>query len=109
MTSKSRTTTKKGERLPPVTPGEVLNEEFLKPLNLSQNALSLALRVPATRIGTIINDGRAITADTALRLSRYFGTTPEFWMNLQTQYELEKARRQSLAQIELDVHRRPAA
>jgi addiction module HigA family antidote len=105
MTSKSRTTTR-AEQLPPVTPGEVLLEEFLKPLNISQNALAMALRVPATRIGNIINDGRGITADTALRLSRYFGTTPEFWMNLQAQYELNKARRTSLAQIELDVHRR---
>ena len=63
-------------------PGQILNEEFLKPLNLSANALALALRVPANRITGIINGERAISADTALRLARYFGTTPEFWIGI---------------------------
>ncbi|CAO3406272.1 HigA family addiction module antitoxin [Azospirillum largimobile] len=63
-------------------PGEVLREEFLVPLDLSAHALALALRVPATRIGEIVNERRGITADTALRLARYFGTTPELWLNL---------------------------
>jgi antitoxin HigA-1 len=73
-----------------VHPGEVLRVEFMAPLGLSTNALALALRVPATRIGAIIRDDRprAVTADTALRLARYFGTTPEFWLNLQKAYEL---------------------
>ena len=67
-------------------PGEVLREEFMKPLGLSANALALALRVPATRIGDILRTEkpRAVTADTAIRLARYFGTTPEFWLNLQS-------------------------
>lgn len=70
-------------------PGEVLRDEFLVPLDLSANAL--ALRVPATRIGEIVNERRGITADTALRLARYFGTTPEFWLNLQMAHDLSAA------------------
>jgi antitoxin HigA-1 len=73
----------------PVHPGEVLREEFLVPLEMSVNALSLALSVPATRIHEIVNERRGITADTAYRLSRYFDTTPEFWMDLQTSYDLK--------------------
>jgi addiction module HigA family antidote len=72
-------------------PGEILAEEFLRPLDLSANALAIALRVPANRITAIVNGERAITADTALRLARYFGTTPDFWMNLQTLHDLSKA------------------
>ncbi len=74
-------------------PGEVLKEEFMAPLKLSANKLSIELGVPATRIGDIIRseNPRAVTADTALRLARYFGTTPAFWMNLQAAYELSKA------------------
>lgn len=73
-------------------PGEILDEEFLKPLNLSANALALDLRVPANRITDIIRGERGVTPDTALRLGRYFGTTPEFWMNLQGMHDLTKAR-----------------
>jgi addiction module HigA family antidote len=73
----------------PVHPGEVLREEFLVPLEMSVNALSLALSVPATRMHEIVNERRGITADTAYRLARYFDTTPEFWMNLQTTYDLK--------------------
>lgn len=111
MKSKSSTTTSKirSELLPLITPGEYLTEEFLEPLGLSANALALALRVPATRIQAIVNGQRGITAETALRLSQYFGTTPEFWMNLQAAYELDKVRREKLKQIQVEVHRRPAA
>ena len=80
------------ERMSPLHPGETLREEFMVPLGLSANALALALRVPATRISEIVNERRGITADTALRLSRYFRMTPEYWMNLQSQYDLEIAR-----------------
>ena len=78
--------------MPPLHPGEMLREEFMVPLGLSANALALALRVPATRISEIVNERRGITADTALRLGRYFRMTPEFWMNLQSHYDLESAR-----------------
>ncbi len=79
------------DRLPPIHPGEILREEFLGPLRMSANELALAPRVPATRINDIVNEKRGITADTALRLSRYFGTTARFWMNLQASWELEVA------------------
>lgn len=91
--SKSLTITRQyKDRMPPLHPGEMLREEFMVPLGLSANALALALRVPATRISEIVNERRGITADTALRLSRYFRMTPEFWMNLQSHYDLEIAR-----------------
>ena len=92
--------------LPLITPGEYLSEEFLQPLGLSANALALALRVPATRIQAIIKGKRAITADTALRLGRYFGTTPEFWINLQFLYELDKAKREKQAEVNAQVQQR---
>src|SRR3984893_16739580 len=74
----------------PIHPGETLREDFLKPLGLTANRLALELRVPVTRVNDIVRSKRAITADTALRLARYFGTTPQFWMNLQANYELER-------------------
>ena len=77
----------------PVTPGEMLKEEFLAEFGLSQNQLAKAVGISPNRITEIVNNRRRITADTALRLSRYFGTTAEFWMNLQTGYELESAKR----------------
>ncbi len=89
-------------------PGEVLKEEFLLPLGLTANALAMALRVPATRIGDILNERRGITADTALRLSRYFGTTPEFWLNLQQSYDLTRAVAEHGEQINQDVRPRAA-
>jgi len=91
-------------------PGEVLREEFMKPLGLNANSLSLALRVPANRIGAIIRrkDPRAVSADTAMRLARYFGTTPEFWMNLQAAYDLSVAQTELQDKIERDVHPRAA-
>jgi len=95
--------------LPLVTPGEYLREELLKPLGISMNALALALRVPSNRILAIVKGERAISADTALRLGQYFGISPEFWMNLQSNYDLKKARREKFGQIQLEVQRRPAA
>jgi addiction module HigA family antidote len=80
-------------KLPPLHPGEVLREEYLKPLGLTPYALAAALDVPRTRIERLANEETGITADTALRLGRYFRTTPEFWMNLQDRYELETERR----------------
>jgi addiction module HigA family antidote len=84
----------KGQALPLVTPGEVLQEEFLHPMSLSARALARDIAVPANRITEILRGERAITADTALRLSRRFGVSAEFWMNLQTAHDLEKARRE---------------
>src|SRR5712691_6907301 len=89
-------------------PGEVLNEEFLRPLGMSVNALAMALRVPTTRIGAIVKGERSVTADTALRLARFFGTSPEFWMNLQAMYDLTKARRDTGGKIQRDVRPRAA-
>ncbi len=79
------------EKLNPVHPGEVLLEEFLKPMGLSQNRLSLEIGVHPRRIDEIVLGKRRITADTALRLARYFGTSPQFWMGLQSDYDLEVA------------------
>lgn len=89
-------------------PGEILREEFMKPLGLSANALALALRVPATRIGDILrqDNPRAISADTAMRLARYFGTTPAFWMNVQSAYDLSRAEAQHGKEIEREVQPR---
>jgi addiction module HigA family antidote len=89
-------------------PGEVLSEEFLQPLGMSVNALAMALRVPATRIGAIVKGERAVTADTALRLARFFGTSAEFWMNLQAAHDLTRVRRDSGKTIERDVRPRAA-
>lgn len=99
----------KKDRLPPIHPGEILREEFLAPLGISAHQLALALRVPATRINDIVNEKRGITADTALRLSRYFGTTSRFWMNLQTSYELEVAEDQLGTAVMREVLPRTAA
>jgi addiction module HigA family antidote len=98
-----------GERLPPVHPGEVLWHDFLEPLSLSAHALSLALRVPANRITTILAGQRAITAETALRLARHFGTSAGFWLNLQKAYELDIAERAAGARIRAEVMPREAA
>jgi addiction module HigA family antidote len=78
-----------GKRLAPVHPGEVLEEEFLKPLNLSQHRLALDIGVDPRRINEIVLRKRSVTANTALRLGRYFGTSPEFWLGLQAQYDLD--------------------
>lgn len=90
-----------------IHPGEFLLEDFMKPLGLSANALSIALRVPVTRISEIVRERRGITADTAMRLSQYFGTTPDFWMNMQKAYELGIARKELLPRIRIEVHPAP--
>ncbi|MEL6352381.1 MAG: HigA family addiction module antitoxin [Cyanobacteria bacterium J06627_28] len=79
------------EKLKPVHPGEVLLEEFLKPMALSQNQVALALRVPARRINEVVHGKRRVTADTALRLARYFNMSPRFWLGLQMDYDLDVA------------------
>ena len=91
------------KKLKPVHPGEILREEFMTPLGLTMNRMALDMRVPVTRITDIVNEKRAITADTALRLARYFKNSPAFWMNLQTRYDLEIAEDESAAKIERDV------
>jgi addiction module HigA family antidote len=102
ITSKHRTS----DLLPLVTPGEILREEFMQPLRLSANALAQELHVPANRIQAILNGRRGITADTALRLSQYFGNSAEFWLNLQQNYELDLAKREKLDEIKRDIARR---
>lgn len=82
-----------GEKLPPVTPGEVLREEFMVPLGLSGRTLAAELGIPANRVTEIVAARRAITAETALLLSKRFGTTAEFWLGLQMAFDLEQARR----------------
>ena len=84
-------------------PGEMLREEFLLPLGITQNALAMRIRVPATRIGDIIHGRRAVTPDTALRLAQFFGNSPEFWLNLQQMHDLSKARLELSKRIERDV------
>jgi addiction module HigA family antidote len=86
-----------------VHPGEHLREDFMRPLDLTVNALALGLRVPATRILAIVREKRRISPDTALRLARYFKVSPDFWLNLQTHYELALAERKSLAAIRREV------
>jgi antitoxin HigA-1 len=92
--------------LPPVHPGEILREEYLKLLGLSMNRLALDLRVPVTRISEIVHERRGITADTALRLARYFKTSARFWLNLQSAYDIDLAEDESSERIEEEV--RPA-
>lgn len=87
---------KKKRHYPPIHPGEILREEFMKEYGLSINGLARDLYVPVTRISEIVNERRGITADTATRLARYFGTSPEFWMNLQTKYDLECVERPAI-------------
>jgi addiction module HigA family antidote len=93
----------------PVHPGEILLEDFMKPAGISINGLAVQLRVPVTRISTIVNETRSITADTAMRLGRYFSTTPEFWMNLQSRYDLDVASDSVRKEIERSVSPRSAA
>jgi len=89
-------------------PGEILLEEFMKPLNLSINRLALDLRVPVSRINDIVHERRSITAETATRLSVYFGTSAEFWLNAQTGYDLSKIRMEKLSAIKQEVLPRSA-
>lgn len=87
----------------PIHPGEILREEFMVPMGLSANALAIALRVPAPRINDIVRERRAVSADTALRLSRYFGTSAEFWLGLQSDYDMKIALAESGVQINREV------
>ena len=91
------------KKLTPIHPGETLLEDFMKPRALSINRLALDLHVPVTRVSEIVNARRAISADTALRLARYFGTSPQVWLNLQARYELQVAEDQRGADIERQV------
>jgi addiction module HigA family antidote len=91
------------DKLPPVHPGEVLLEEFLVPMGLSQNQLALAIRVPARRINEIVHGRRRITADTALRLARYFRMSPQFWLGLQMDYDLDVAEDALGARLDREV------
>lgn len=89
--------------LPPIHPGEILREDFMEPLGLTMNKLALALHVPVTRVAEIIHERRGITPDTALRLARYFNTSPRFWLNLQAAYDLEVAQDELSRTIEREV------
>ena len=91
------------ERLPPVHPGEILAEDFMKPLGLSQYRVAKDIGVPALRISQIVNGKRSITADTAMRLARYFGTSPDVWLRLQARYDLEIAQIEYGDRIEQEV------
>ena len=97
------------DRLPNIHPGEVLVEDFMQPLGLSQNALARHLRVSPRRINEIVHGKRAISADTALRLARYFGTSEKLWLGLQADYDLEEARLQLGDRLEREVVPREAA
>ena len=91
------------EKLPPIHPGEILLEEFLKPMEISQYRLAKDISVPARRINEIVHGKRSISPDTALRLSRYFGLSERFWMNLQTRYDLEMEKDRLEGRLEEEV------
>jgi len=97
-----------GRRLPPVHPGQILRDELLTPMGISVYELANAIKVPRSRVNDIVLGRRAITADTALRLGRYFGTTPEFWINLQAHHDLDLAVRGLRKKIEREVAPRAA-
>ena len=101
--------TKRGNRLDPIPPGEILLEEFMKPLGISRNQLSRDLDIPISRVSEIVRGHRAITADTALRLAQYFRTSAEMWMNLQTGYDLRVARTTIWPRVQARVRTRSAA
>ena len=93
-------------KLAPIHPGEILTEEFLTPFGITRNKLAIDLGIPASRVDQIAKGRRGITADTALRLGRYFGTTPQFWMNLQSRYDLDVASDAAQKEIERSVQPR---
>jgi addiction module HigA family antidote len=97
-----------GKRLPLIHPGEILRDDFLQPLKISVYTLALAIKVPRSRLNDIVLGRRGITADTAFRLARYFGTTPGFWINLQARYDLDAADRKLRRRIEREVSPRAA-
>jgi addiction module HigA family antidote len=88
----------------PIHPGEILREEYLEPLGMSANALSMALRVPAPRINEVVRERRGVSTDTALRLARFFSTTPQFWLNLQTSFDLKQTELEVGKKIEHEIH-----
>jgi len=94
----------KKKLLPPIHPGKILLEEFLQPLGISQYRLAKDIKVPARRINEIVHGKRAITADTALRLGKFFNMSPQFWMNLQARYDLEKAEDKLQPILDKDIH-----
>lgn len=99
----------KSKLLENITPGEILEEEFLKPMGITQYRLAKDTSVPPRRINEIVKGKRAITADTALRLGKYFGMAPEFWLNLQTHYDLEREQERLAGRLETEVKTRVAA
>ncbi len=88
----------------PIHPGEILREEYLVPLGVTANALSIELRVPAPRINDLVRERRGVSPDTALRLARFFNTTPQFWLNLQTSFDLKQAEIAVGQKIENEIH-----
>ena len=92
------------KKMPPIHPGEILLEEFLKPMGISQYRVSKDISVPPRRINEIVHGKRSITADTALRLGKFFGMTPQFWLNLQSRYDLEVAEDSLKNRLEKEVH-----
>ena len=92
------------KKMPPIHPGEILLEEFLKPMGISQYRISKDISVPPRRINEIVHGKRSITADTALRLGKFFGMTPQFWLNLQSRYDLEVAEDSLKNRLEKEVH-----
>jgi addiction module HigA family antidote len=90
-------------KMSPLHPGEILDEEFLKPMGLSQNRLALSIRVPARRINEIVQCKRRITADTALRLAKYFNMTPQFWLGLQMDYDLDLAEDRLAGKLDTEI------
>jgi antitoxin HigA-1 len=99
----------RAKKLPPIHPGEILLEEFLKPLGMTMNKLAVALHVPANRITQIVEGRRGVTGETALRLARYFGTSPEFWLGMQKDYDLHVAQDRFEAEVEREVRPRHKA
>jgi addiction module HigA family antidote len=100
---------RRARKIPPIHPGETIREDILKPLKLSVNRLAMDLHVPVTRMNEIVHGRRGITADTAMRLARYLGTSAQFWLNLQAKYDLEMAEDELAARIESEVRPRQAA
>ena len=99
----------KQKKLPPIHPGEILLKEFLRPLGMSMNRLADELHVPANRITQIVEGRRSVTGETSLRLARYFGTSPEFWLGMQKDYDLQVARDEFEAEVEREVRPRGKA
>jgi antitoxin HigA-1 len=96
------------KQLDPIPPGEILREEFMRPLRITVTALARDIAVPANRISQIVNGKRALSADTALRLGKYFGVSPEIWLDLQSEYDLRLARRTTWKHVEPRVRKRVA-